>query len=58
MYQQDIIYRFDHQDQTFKQLRTMEREKMHKKNLVTEELSKLRKVFEEIKFTSERQILR
>ncbi|KAL4218736.1 hypothetical protein ACF0H5_021324 [Mactra antiquata] len=55
---EDIKYRFEHQDQTFKQLRSMEREKMHKKNLVTEELSKLRKVFEEIKFTSERQILR
>lgn len=53
---EDIIYRLEHQDHTYQQLRTMEKEKMLKKNVVTEELTKLRQVFQDINFTSERQI--
>ena len=41
---------------TYIQLRKMEKEKAMKKNKYSEELSKLRVVFEELKFTSERQM--
>ncbi|XP_060557490.1 outer dynein arm-docking complex subunit 3-like [Ruditapes philippinarum] len=53
---EDILYRLQNQDFTYQQLRSMEKEKMLKRNFVTEELTNLREVFEEIKFTFERQI--
>lgn len=53
---EDILYRLENQGLTYIQLKKMEKEKAMKKNKYSEELSKLRVVFEELKFTSERQM--
>ncbi|XP_052224545.1 outer dynein arm-docking complex subunit 1-like isoform X2 [Dreissena polymorpha] len=55
---EDIVFRLEHQDQTYVRLRAMEKEKMSKRIIVSEELAKQRAIFEEMKFTSERQIQR
>lgn len=53
---EDILYRLENQGYTYLRLKKIEKEKRMKTNKLSEELSKLRVVFDELKFTSERHM--
>ncbi|XP_052789281.1 outer dynein arm-docking complex subunit 3-like [Mya arenaria] len=55
---EDIIYRLENQDNTYRQLSQMEKEKTVKRNMLADELTKQKAVFQELKFTSEGHVQR